>query len=134
MNTLQEWPLKQLALKCHSLQSLKIQGLYATTEHNQNLLMEFASLAVTTSSTLYTLHIERSCTSAEVGDKFLQVLADHRIHWLQNLTLVGEEAWFKDRDTCMQSLIFLLARQANLKLLNLNHGDYDNYLTEEQKQ
>ena len=81
--------------------------------------MEFASLAVTTSSTLHTLEITSSCTSAEVGEKFLQVLADHRIHWLQNLTLAWEYAWFEDRDTCLQSLIVLLARQANLKLLNL---------------
>ena len=81
--------------------------------------MEFASLAVTTSSTLHTLHIEFSRTSAEVGEKFLQVLADHRIHWLQQLTLVEESAWFRDREWCMQSLIVLLARQANLKLLNL---------------
>ena len=133
LNTLQEWPLKQLALKCHSLQSLKIYFL-ESTEHNGNLLMEFASLAVTTTSNLHTLHIESSRTRADAGEKFLQVLADHRIHWLQELTLALEPAWFEDRDTCMQSLIVLLARQANLKLLNLSHGFYDNYLTEEQKQ
>ena len=61
---------------------------------------------------------------------FLQVLADHRIHWLQELTLAWEKAWFKDRDGCMQSLIVLLARQTNLKLLYLGY----NWHTEEQKQ
>ena len=92
--------------------------------------MEFASLAVTTSSTLHNLSIKDSRTKAEVGEKFLQVLADHRIHWLQELTLVAESAWFEDRDGCMQSLIVLLARQTNLKLLNLGLDR----LTEEQKQ
>ena len=61
---------------------------------------------------------------------FLQVLADYRIHCLQNLTLADESAWFKNRDGCMQSLIVLLARQTNLKLLYLGY----NWHTEEQKQ
>ena len=86
--------------------------------------MEFAGLAVTTSSSLHTLHIEVSDTSAEVGDRFMQGLADHRIHWLQNLTLQCEDNWFKrGRDGCMQFLIMLLARQTNLQLLNLTGYD-----------
>ena len=86
--------------------------------------MKFAGLAVTTSRSLHTLHIEQSNTSAEAGDRFMQGLADHRIHWLQNLTFQCEDYWFKGgRDGCMQFLIILLARQANLQLLNLTGYD-----------
>ena len=93
--------------------------------------MEFAGLAVTQSSILRSLHIEWSYSSAEVGSRFLQVLADHHIHWLENLTIANEKAWFKDgQDGCMESLIKLVSRQAKLKLLNMNHG-YENYLSEE---
>ena len=91
--------------------------------------MEFAGIAVTTSRSLHTLYIEVSCTSAEVGDKFMQVLADHSIHWLQNITLSEEEPWFEGgRDDCIKSLIILLARQANLKFLDMHASE----LTEEQ--
>ena len=100
--------------------------------------MEFAGLAATQSSTLHSIHIERSGTSAEVGEKFMQLLADHQIHWLEKLTLADEEAWFKGgREGCFESMIILLARQENLKLLNL-HGyhpyerDQRYCLTEEQ--
>ena len=93
--------------------------------------MEFAGLVATQSSTLHSLHIERSRTSAEIGDRFLQVLADHHIHWLENLKILHEDAWFKNgREGWMESLIKLVARQENLKLLNMNYGRFY-YLSEE---
>ena len=93
--------------------------------------MEFAGLAATQSSNLPSLHIEYTRTSAEVGDMFLQVLADHHIHSLNSLTIAEEFAWFKGgRDGCMESLIKLVARQENLKLLNMNYGRFY-YLSEE---
>ena len=50
----------------------------------------------------------------------MRVLADHHINWLERLTLAKEKPWFEGgRDGCMQSLIILLARQANVTLLNL---------------
>ena len=61
-NTLQEWPLGQLVLKCHHLQSLKICQLLNTTQHNRNLLIEFAGQVATYSSSLHTLHIKDSRT------------------------------------------------------------------------
>ena len=54
------------------------------------MLMDFAGLAVTASSSLRTLNINASETSAEVGDKFMRVLADHDIHSLENLTFALE--------------------------------------------
>ena len=82
--------------------------------------MEFAGQVATQSSSLHTLHIEDSRTRAEVGDRFVQVLADHHIHWLEHLTISDEKAWFGDgREGCMESLTKLIARQANLKLLSL---------------
>ena len=48
-NELQEWPLGQLALKCHSLQTLKFEGFYNTTSANRSRLLEFAGRAITSS-------------------------------------------------------------------------------------
>ena len=82
-----------------------------STPANRSLLLEFASQAVTNSSCLHTLHIQRLLSSAEDGDKFSQALADHRINWLKSLTIASEEAWFEGgRDTCMAFLLTLIAR------------------------
>ena len=96
------------------------------------MLIEFAGLAVTTSSSLHTLHIYETWTTVAVGKKFMKVLADHHIHWLESLAFPWEKGWFEgDRYGCLELLIKLVARQANLMLLNMNQS-YDNYLTEEQ--
>ena len=34
-NTLEEWPLSQLALKCHHLESLKLES-FGTIDHNRS--------------------------------------------------------------------------------------------------
>ena len=60
----------------------------------------------------------------------MQILADDGFDWLQSLT-IASEGWFKDgRDGCMDSLVTLIARQSELKLLNLHYNDF----TEEQEQ
>ena len=96
--------------------------------------MEFAGLAITTSSCFRKLYIGQSGAGAKVGDTFMRVLADHHIHSLEKLTL-DEKPWFEGgRDGCMQSLVILLARQTNLKLLDMTGKDtyYQGFLTEEQ--
>ena len=89
-NKLEEWPLGQLVLKTHQLQSLKFDGLY-TTADNRSLLLEFAAKAVTFSSCMRTLHIEWTLSSGADGDKFMQVLAnDVQFDSLHSLTIVKE--------------------------------------------
>ena len=56
-NKLEEWPLAQLVLKTHHLQSLKIAGLLDTTAANKSQILEFAGLAATNSSCLHMLTI-----------------------------------------------------------------------------
>ena len=130
-NKLEEWSLGELALKTHSLQHLKIANLGMTTEDNRSQLLEFAALAVSSSACLQTLHIEGTCSNAVDGGKFMQVLADDRCDSLQNLTIADERAWFENgRDDCKDSLVTIIARQAELKLLDL----HDNGFTEEQEQ
>ena len=66
-NNLQEWPLSQLALKCHHLQYLYIGNMSQASRNNQSQIMEFAGLAATNSACLETLAIECSGTLAEDG-------------------------------------------------------------------
>ena len=114
-------------LKSPHLQYLKIYDLIGTTPANRSLLLEFAAQAALRSSCLNTLHIEATNTSAEVGDKFLQALADHTIHSLQHLTISFEIAWFaSDRDGCMAPLLVLLARQLSLKSLTMEYNELKN--------
>ena len=57
-NELQEWPLGQLALKCHSLQTLNFDNLANTTATNRSRLLEFAGRAITSSRCFNTLFIQ----------------------------------------------------------------------------
>ena len=76
------------------------------------------------------MYIDYTCSSAEDGDKLMKVLAEHHIDWLQNITIWGEDEWFKDnRDGCMVPLLVLLARQTSLKTLKMDH----NLLSDAQK-
>ena len=69
-NKLEEWPLEQLALKCHHLESLKMDSPW-TTRANSSQLLEFAGQAVANSSCLHLLHIVATNTSASDGDRFM---------------------------------------------------------------
>ena len=61
----------------------------------------------------------------------MQALADGRFDSLQNLTIADEKAWFENgRDDCKDSLVTIIVRQSELKLLDL----HDNGFTEEQEQ
>ena len=63
-------------------------------------------------------------SSAEDGDKVMQVLADDLMSSLENLNLEYEESWFEhDRDGCMAPLLVLLARQTSLKTLEMNNNE-----------
>ena len=69
----------------------------------------------------------------------MQVLVDHHIHWLEELEFSWEKPWFEGgRDGCFKSLIILVARQANLKVLNLDGAHSEPQLkyclTEDQQQ
>ena len=122
MNTLHEWPLGQLVVKSPRLEYLKIYHMIYTTPANRSQLLEFAGLAATNSSCLHTLHIEDTNSSAEDGDKLMQVLADDHMDWLEHITFSREENWFRrDRDGCMTPLLVLLARQTSLKTLNMQY-------------
>ena len=118
-------------LKSPHLQYLKIYELFDTPPANRSLLLEFAAQAALRSSCLNTLHIEKTYSSAEDGDKFLQALADHTIDSLHHLTISGERKWFENRDGCMAPLLVLLARQASLESLTMKGvGGFSNGLSE----
>ena len=119
-NTLEEWPLSQLVLRCHKLQQLTIMHIEFTTAANMSQLLNFAGLAATSSDCLDTLWIDRTRCSAEDGDKFFEVLADHDNDKLKSVTINSENDWFAgDRDGCMAPLLVLLARQTSLTTLKM---------------
>ena len=90
------------------------------------MLLEFAAQAALRSTCLNTLHIIGTHSSAEDGDMFLQVLADHTIDSLHHLTISEEHAWFaNDRDGCMAPLLALLARQTSLESLTMRSDDLE---------
>ena len=65
----------------------------------------------------------------------MKAIADDRIDSLHSLSIADEEKWFGGgRDGCMDSLVTLIARQSELKLLRMR-GRLQRYeLTEEQEQ
>ena len=120
----------QLVLKTHHLKSLKLSMLGSTTADNRSQLLEFAAQAVNSSKCLNSLHIESTYSSETDGEKFMKAIADDRINCLHSLTIVDEKNWFEGRDDCVDSLVTLIARQSELKFLNLVHNGF----TEEQEQ
>ena len=78
---------------------------------------------MTTSSCLHTLYISYTESSAEDGDKFIQVLADHHISWLESVKIEDELYWFRnDREEVLAPLLVLLARQTSLKTLDMKNN------------
>ena len=113
----------QLALKTHHLKSLKLANLDDTTDDNRSQLLEFAAQAVNSSKCLTSLHIELTRSSGTDGDRFMKAIADGRIDSLHSLIIADEELWFRGgRDACMDSLVKLIARQSELKLLRMHGG------------
>ena len=117
-NELQEWPLGQLALKCHSLQTLKFNGLY-TTDNNRSRLLEFAGRAITSSRCFNTLFIGDTCSSVSDGAQFLQALADSECNQLTSITISWEPKWFEGTEECMGPLLTFLAKQTGLQKLDM---------------
>ena len=72
-----------------------------------------------------TLHIDGTFSSGADGEKFLQALAnDVQFDSLHSLTISQERAWFENgREECMDSLVTLIARQHELKFLDLHLND-----------
>ena len=66
------------------------------------------------------------------GDKFMEALAENaEFDSLHSLTIADEWRWFKDgRDGCIDSLVTLIARQHELKFLDLHWNE----ITEEHQQ
>ena len=126
-NEVQEWPLGQLALKCHSLQTLKFIGL-RTTATNCSRLLEFAGRAISSSKCFTTLYINATYSSVTEGAQFLQTLADSQCSQLTTITISAED-WFEDTDECMGPLLVFLAKQTGLQTLQME----DNFLSDEQQ-
>ena len=119
-NELQEWPLGQLALKCHSLQTLKLNDITReVTATTRSRLLEFAGRAITSSRCLNTLLIANTESSVSDGAQFLQTLADSECNQLTSITIVYETEWFKDTDECMGPLLIFLAKQSGLQTLEM---------------
>ena len=122
-NEVQEYPLGQLALKCHSLQTLKFDNLANTTDANRSRLIEFAGRAITSSRCFTSLHID--CTSSSMSDRaqFLQALADSECNQLTSITIIGEKKWFRNTEECMGPLLTFLAKQTGLQTLSLKFNN-----------
>ena len=87
---------------------------------------------------MHTLHIEGTYTSAADGEKFLKTLAADDFDSLQSLTIADEKKWFEGgRDGCIDSLVTIIAKQHELKFLNMQgkyEDEYQDYeLIEEQE-
>jgi len=124
-NELQEWPLEQIALKCHSLQTLKFNFLgYHSTATTRSRLMEFAGRAITSSRCFNTLYIKYSKSSVSDGAQFLQALADSECNQLTSIFIGDEENWFKGTDECMGSLLTFLAKQTGLQKLRMEYNNH----------
>ena len=96
-----------------------------TTDDSRTKLLNFAGMAAVNSSSLQSLHLENTCSSAEDGERLMQMLADDaQLNCLQHLTINCETAWFDygDRDECMAQLLVLLTRQTNLKTLTMERN------------
>ena len=115
-NELQEWPLGQLALKCHSLQTLKFED-FNTTDASCSRLIEFAGLAITSSRCFTSLHIVNTHSSESDGAQFWQALADSECNQLTTITIMKEWKWFEDTEECMGPLITFLTKQTGLQTL-----------------
>ena len=85
-NELHEWPLGQLALKCHSLQKLKFDS-FNTTDASCSRLFEFAGRAITSSRCFTELHIGYTFSSVSDGAQFLQALADSESNQMTSITI-----------------------------------------------
>ena len=59
-NSLQSWPLSQVASMCGFLKEIKIVDLQNTTEENRSKLLEFVGMVASTSVKLQTVHIENT--------------------------------------------------------------------------
>ena len=120
-NELQEWPLGQLALKCHSLQTLKFD-IFRTTATNRSRLLEFAGRAITSSRCFNSLHIEWTGSSVSDGAQFLQALADSECNQLTSITIKFEPNWFCGTSECMGPLLTFLAKQTGLQTLEMKYN------------
>ena len=86
-NDLQESPLEQLALKCHSLQTLMFSEFGITTDSNRSRLLNFAGRAIAGSRSFSSLKISGTCSSVSDGAQFLQTLADSECNQLEGITI-----------------------------------------------
>ena len=121
-NELQEWPLGQLALKCHSLQTLKFWSFGDASATNRSMLLEFAGRAIASSRCFNKLDI--MCTGSSVSDgmQFWQALAESECNQLTSISIIREASWFAGTDEgmdCMGPLLIFLAKQAGLQTLTM---------------
>ena len=111
----------QLALKCHSLQTLHFDE-FLTTHASCSMLFEFAGRAITNSRCFNTLHIFCTNSSASDGAQFLQALADSECKQLTTITISDEVNWFSCTEKCMGPLLTLLAKQTALQTLTMEEN------------
>ena len=109
----------QLALKCHSLQTLKFNDFSETTATFRSRLLEFAGRAINSSRFFSTLFICGTESSLSDGAQFFQTLTDSECNQLTSITISKEDKWFEDTDECMSPLLTLLAKQTGLQTLKM---------------
>ena len=112
----------QLALKCHSLQSLTFNDFRHASAANCSRLIELAGRAITSSRCFNTLHIQYTQSSASDGAQFLQALADSECNKLKAITISFETKWFEDTDECMGPLLTFLTKQTGLQKLTMKRN------------
>ena len=114
-------------MKCHALQELKIVPGFDCTDANRVQLFEFAGLAVSKSKCFRKLDLMCTLTSGEVGDKFMEMLADENNEHMTGMTeirILSEKYWFGDgRSGCLTPLLALLAKQTGLKTIEISYCD-----------
>ena len=129
-NCLEAWPLSQIVCKAANCEHVKITNLKGTTEDNRIWLIDFVAQICSVSACLKTLSLCRTTSSVESGIELFQTLADGDLRTLEQITFNNETLWFGGRSECLDLLLVALARQQNLRKLNLR----SNGLTQDQQE
>ena len=75
----------------------------------------------TISHSLHTRSLNSTRSTAEDGDALMNTLANGEICTLQKLEITNESNWFANgRQECLESLLVVIQRQTELKLLQIN--------------
>lgn len=123
-NSLEAWPLSQIVCKAVNCEHVRIANLSRTTENNRIVLVDFVAQICSVSVCLKTLSLCRTASSVESGIEVFQTLADGDLSTLEQITLNHETLWFGGRSECLDLLLVALARQQNLRKLNVKENGF----------